>query len=96
MRRTAATIALVLAATGIAAGTTAAQGSALPGSAAVPQQGAAQDVMFVGNSWEGTATVVDPRTVRPMRTIVTIPDRDARMTEILTHPDKLAFYLAMQ
>ena len=25
-----------------------------------------------------------------------IPDRAERMTDILTHPDKLAFYLAIQ
>jgi DNA-binding beta-propeller fold protein YncE len=68
----------------------AAQGG--PGSAG----GISRDVMFVGNNWEGTATVVDARTYRPIRTIDTIPDRAARMTEILTRPDKLGFYLAIR
>ncbi len=52
--------------------------------------------MFVGNNWEGTATVVDARTHQPIRTINTIPDRDERMAEILAAPDKLAFFLAVQ
>jgi YVTN family beta-propeller protein len=52
--------------------------------------------MFVGNNWEGTATVVDARTYETIHTINTIPDRDERMAEIHAAPDKLAFYLAVQ
>jgi YVTN family beta-propeller protein len=55
-----------------------------------------REVMFVGNNWEGTATVVDARTHEPIRTLDLIPDRDERMREILTSPDKLAFYLAIR
>jgi YVTN family beta-propeller protein len=58
--------------------------------------GALRAVMFVGNNWDGTATVVDGRTHRPIRTIDTIPDRAERMAEIATSPDRLAFYLAIQ
>ena len=58
--------------------------------------GSPRDVMFVGNNWDGTATVVDARTHRPIRTLNMIPDRAERMAEILTSPDKLAFYLAVQ
>jgi DNA-binding beta-propeller fold protein YncE len=76
--------------TGAGTAQAAAQGG--PGSAG----GISGDVMFVGNNWEGTATVVDARTYRPIRTIDTIPDRAARMTEILARPDKLAFYLAIR
>jgi YVTN family beta-propeller protein len=54
------------------------------------------EVMFVGDNWAGTATVVDAGTYRPIRTIDTIPDRAERMAEILSSPDKLAFYLAIQ
>ena len=61
-----------------------------------PRAAAPQDVMFVGNNWDGTATVVDPETYQPITTIDTIPDRDERMAEIATSPDKLAFYLAVQ
>ena len=52
--------------------------------------------MFVGNNWDGTATVVDARTHRTIHTIDTIPDRTERMAEIVADPDKLAFYLAVQ
>jgi DNA-binding beta-propeller fold protein YncE len=52
--------------------------------------------MFVGNNWDGTATIVDAATYAPIRTIDTIPDRDERMAEILADPARLAFYLAIQ
>ncbi|UOY03902.1 YncE family protein [Blastococcus sp. PRF04-17] len=90
MRRT-ATVALAatLATTAVTTGAATAQGA--PGGSAPPRE-----VMFVGNNWDGTATVVDPRTYRPITTIDTIPDRAERMAEILASPDKLAFYLAIQ
>lgn len=53
-------------------------------------------VMFVGNNWDGTATVVDAATHEPVATVDVIPDRAQRMQEILSRPDKLAFYLAIQ
>ena len=55
-----------------------------------------REVMFVGNNWEGTADVVDARTYERIKRINIIPDRDERMNEIYTNPDKLAFYLAIQ
>src|SRR3954464_757965 len=90
MRRTATVaLALALASSVVTAGAASAQGK--PGS-----QGAPRDVMFVGNNWDGTASVVDARTHTTLRTLKMIPDRSERMTEILTNPDKLAFYLAVQ
>src|SRR3954453_5904394 len=90
MRRTATVaLALALASSLVTAGAASAQGK--PGS-----QGAPRDVMFVGNNWDGTASVVDARTHTTLRTLNMIPDRSERMTEILTNPDKLAFYLAIQ
>jgi YVTN family beta-propeller protein len=88
MRRvTVAALAVALATSAVPAGA-----SAAPGAPAPPTR----EVMFVGNTWEGTATVVDAHTYRTIRTIDTVPDRAARMAEILTRPDKLAFYLAIQ
>ena len=55
-----------------------------------------RSVMFVGNNWDGTATIVDARTYRRIKTINTIPDKDERMAEIMTNPDKLAFYVAIR
>jgi YVTN family beta-propeller protein len=93
MRRTAvAALAVTLATSAVTAGLLTASATAASGTSAAPPR----DVMFVGNNWDGTATVVDARTYRPIRTIDTIPDRDARMADFLTSPDKLAFYLAVQ
>jgi len=53
-------------------------------------------VMFVGNNWGGTATVVDARTHRVIKTLNIVPDREAELQAIYTSPDKLAFYTAVQ
>ena len=55
-----------------------------------------REVMFVGNNWAGTADVIDAHTYERIKRINIIPDRDERMNEIYTNPDKLAFYLAIQ
>jgi hypothetical protein len=61
----AAALALTAAlATAVVPSSAAAQGS--PG-------GARRAVMFVGDNWDGTATVVDARTHRPLHTVDTIP-----------------------
>lgn len=96
MRRTAAAaLATALATTGVTVTASTAQGGAGGRPSPAPYE-RLLDVMFVGNNWDGTATVVDARTHQPIRTIDTIPDRDERMAEILASPDKLAFYLAIQ
>ncbi|WP_167759077.1 serine/threonine protein kinase [Blastococcus sp. TF02A-35] len=99
MRRTAAplSVALALTAVLVTGGTSAAVPSADRGDTGRPAHaGPPRDVMFVGNNWDGTATVVDARTHETIRTVDTIPDRAKRMAEIVTRPDKLAFYLAIQ
>ena len=83
---TATALAVVLAASGVTA----------PAAATGDAAEAPRAVMFVGNNWDGTATVVDAATHEPITTISTIPDRRQRMAEIITRPDKLAFYLAIQ
>ncbi|WP_166509651.1 YncE family protein [Blastococcus sp. TF02-8] len=92
MRRTSAPLAVTLALIAVLV----TGGTAVAGPGAVDRPPAARDVMFVGNNWDGTATVVDARTHRTVRTIDTIPDRAQRMAEIVGRPDKLAFYLAIQ
>ena len=93
MRRTATVaLAVTLATSVVTVGASSAQGDGRPGPGAAPR-----DVMFVGNNWDGTATVVDPTHLpadpaddrhhpRPRRA----DGRDRR------RPDKLAFYLAVQ
>jgi YVTN family beta-propeller protein len=93
MRRTAAVaLTLSLATTGLTAGALSMGAAAAP----VSSSAGPREVMFVGNNWDGTATVVDARTHKAVRTLNMIPDKAERMTDILTHPDKLAFYLAVQ
>ena len=88
MRRTAALIIAALVAT------------AVPGAIGQAAERTAparpHDVMFVGNNWDGTATIIDAHTHRKITTINTIPDKVERMAEIAASPDKLAFYLAIQ
>ena len=53
-------------------------------------------VVFVGNNWDGTADVLAPGTFRRLGRIDVVPDRDARMQEIATNPDRLAYFLAIR
>ena len=57
---------------------------------------AGRQVMFVGNNWAGTATVVDVKRQRAIKTLNIIPDRAQELAAIYAAPDKLAFYLAVQ
>ena len=40
------------------------------------------DVVVVGNNWDGTADVFDPRTFKVIKRLNIVPDRDERMKEI--------------
>ncbi len=53
-------------------------------------------VMFVGNNWDGTATVVDVDRRKRIKTLNIIPDRAQELRDIYASPDRLAFYLAVQ
>jgi DNA-binding beta-propeller fold protein YncE len=55
-----------------------------------------RDVMYVGNNWDGTADIVDARTYRVVKRINTIPDKEQRLLEITSNPDKLAYFLAIR
>src|SRR4051794_13488575 len=71
--------------------------SAAPGPAAAARKQALRDVMFVGNNWAGTATVVDAHSLQVLKTGVDlIPDKSQELADIMTSPDRLAFYLAIQ
>lgn len=69
-----------------------------------PTQGAAgaddptlRDVMFVGNNWAGTATIVDAHTFEVLKTGVNlIPDKAQELADIKKVPDQLAYYLLIQ
>ena len=58
--------------------------------------GPTREVLYVGNNWDGTAHVVDPRTFRKLARINIVPDRAERMAEITTDPVALGFFLAIR
>jgi len=94
MRRTAAVLLPVLLATLCVV--PAASGNAAP-SADPPLVPGLRDVMFVGNNWAGTATIVDAHSFQVLRTGVNlIPDKRQELNDILLAPDKLAYYLLIQ
>jgi DNA-binding beta-propeller fold protein YncE len=54
-------------------------------------------VVFVGNNWEGTADVIQPRgKFRRIARINIVPDIQERMTEIALNPVRLAYFLAIR
>jgi hypothetical protein len=73
-----------------------------PSSAKAPKPSASetQRAVFVGNNWEGTADILtfSPETGQftPIARLNIIPDIDERMQEILTNPERLAFFLGIR
>ncbi|GAA2372581.1 YncE family protein [Dactylosporangium salmoneum] len=81
-------------------------GLALLATALVPLTGAAapaaaapalQEVMFVGNNWDGTVDVIHSSgTYAKLGRVNVVPDKTQRLLEIYLNPVKLAFYLGVQ
>ena len=68
--------------------------SVSPSAAAPPDL---RDVMWVGNNWAGTATIVDENTLEVLKTGVNlIPDKKQELRDITLNPVRLAFYLVVQ
>jgi hypothetical protein len=87
-------LALIVACTGAALAQPAA--TAGPGKGS-ERPGKLRDVMWVGNNWSGTASVIDVKTHEVLISDVDlIPDKAERLREIYTNPLRLAFYLAIQ
>ena len=53
---------------------------------------ATHEVLVVGNNWEGTADVVDPRTFERLIRLDIIPDRDERVAEIMADPAAAGYF----
>src|SRR5215210_3813266 len=66
--------------------------------AAAPAQaaGKTRSVLFVGNNWDGTADVVNPKTFKRLTRIDIVPDRQERMNEIMLDPVALGYFLAIR
>ena len=67
-----------------------------PATGTTDRQAGLRAVMFVGNNHAGTADVIDAHTHQRIQRIDIVPDKDERLAEIHSSPDKLAFYLAIQ
>ena len=81
----AATAAVLAAGAVVAAGAPAAAAPAL------------QEVMLVGNNWEGVADVIKARgDFAKVGRIDLVPDKDERLQEIYTNPIKLIFFLGIR
>ncbi|KAB1905368.1 YncE family protein, partial [Micromonospora sp. AMSO31t] len=70
-------------------------------STAAPRPAAAavdlQEVLFVGNNWEGTADVIRSRgDYARLGRINVVPDRTERLREIYLNPIRLAFFLGIR
>ncbi|GGO73023.1 YncE family protein [Nocardioides deserti] len=52
--------------------------------------------VFVGNNWDGTASIVTPGSFKRLGRINIIPDRAERMREIALNPYRLAYFLAIR
>ena len=55
-----------------------------------------QDILVVGNNWDGTATVVHPKTFKRIATLNIIPDKEERLAEIQSNPDRMGYFLAIR
>src|SRR6476659_2628417 len=55
-----------------------------------------RQVMYVGNNWSGTISVVDAHTFRVIKVFNAIPDKAQRMQQIESDPVRLAYFLAIR
>ena len=55
-----------------------------------------RDVLYVGNNWDGTADVIQPRKFKRIARINIIPDLAERMAEIQSNPERLGYFLAIR
>jgi hypothetical protein len=99
MRRTA--VSALLAPTGFLAALLVAGLATVPAADASPRAetdaSTLRDVMWVGNNWAGTASIVDARKLTVLkRGVNLIPDKEQELSDIRADPAKLAFYLAIQ
>ena len=55
-----------------------------------------RDVLYVGNNWDGTADVIQPRRFRRLARINIIPDIAERMAEIQADPARMGYFLGIR
>lgn len=95
MRLTPSSARRVLAGTTVLAAAIA--GAAVPSPTATAQPDELRGVMWVGNNWAGTATVVDATTHEVLtKGVDLIPDKKQELRDIRSDPVKLVFYTAIK
>jgi DNA-binding beta-propeller fold protein YncE len=57
---------------------------------------ATRNVLYVGNNWDGTADVVQPRKFKRIARINIIPDIEERMREIQSDPERYGYFLGIR
>ena len=67
-----------------------------PAAAAAAKRPATRPVLMVGNNWDGTADVVDPKRLKRLARINIVPDLQQRMAEIQADPVALAYFNAIR
>jgi hypothetical protein len=55
-----------------------------------------QPILVVGNNWDGTADVIHPTKFKRLTRLNIIPDKDERMAEISSNPDRMGYFLAIR
>ena len=58
--------------------------------------GVTRPVILVGNNWEGTTDVVDPRTFERLDRINVVPDLEERKAEMAFSPDRQGYFIAIR
>jgi DNA-binding beta-propeller fold protein YncE len=60
------------------------------------KQSKTQPVLVVSNNWDGTADFVNPKKFKRVARLNIIPDREERMAEIQSNPDRLGYFLGIR
>ena len=55
-----------------------------------------RDVLYVGNNWDGTADVIQPRRFGRLARLNIIPDIAERMAEIQADPARMGYFLGIR
>jgi DNA-binding beta-propeller fold protein YncE len=61
-----------------------------------PTPGETRPAILVGNNWDGTTDILDPYTFERLDRINVVPDKEERLAEINSSPDKLGYFLAIR
>src|SRR3712207_6313147 len=61
-----------------------------------PEPGVTRPVILVGNNWEGTTDVIDPKTFERLDRINVIPDLEERKAEMAFSADRQAMFLGVR